>query len=86
MRDSIRAPRRTLDDRQMPGRTTRFVAAGGGFEVEYAGPVIRIWHESCLNHDLLPDDDGATVARWKATHRCGARVSPWDRGDFGGRA
>lgn len=86
VRDSTRGPRRTIDDRQATKSAKRFVAAGGGFEVEYAGPVVRIWHEPCLNHDLLPDDDCVTVARWKAIHRCGARVSPWDRGDFGGRA
>lgn len=64
---------------------TRFTAVGGGFDVERAGRVVRIWHGPCLNHDLLPDDDSATVARWMAVHRCGERVSPWDRGHFGGR-
>lgn len=65
--------------------TNRVVAVGDGFEVEYAGKFIRMWHSPCLNHDLLPNDDEATVETWKATHRCGDRIAPWDRGDVGGR-
>jgi hypothetical protein len=59
----------------------RFVSAGGGFDVEHAGPVIRIWCGVCDKHDHLPHDDEATVERWKAAHRCGERISQWDRGD-----
>jgi hypothetical protein len=60
---------------------TRFVPVGGGFELEYAGRFIRIWHAVCRNHDLLADDFAATVAERKASHRCGERISQWDRGD-----
>jgi hypothetical protein len=65
------------------GVANQFRAVGEGFEVEYAGPVIRIWHVPCLNHELLADDDRATVVERKAVHRCGERVSPWDRGEHG---
>jgi hypothetical protein len=64
----------------------RFVAIGGDFEVEYGGSVIRIWHAPCLNHDLLADDEEATVVDRKAVHRCGERISPWDRGELGVRS
>lgn len=66
--------------------TSHFGAVGEGFELEYAGQFIRIWHDACLNHVLLPGDDEATVESWKAAHRCGERSSPWDRGDFGVRS
>lgn len=58
----------------------RFVPVGGGFELEHAGQFVRIWHDVCRKHDLLPDDDEPTVNRWKAAHRCGARTSDWDYG------
>jgi hypothetical protein len=61
--------------------TNRFVPVGGGFELEYAGRFIRIWHAVCRNHDLLADDCATTVAERKASHRCGERISQWDRGD-----
>jgi hypothetical protein len=35
-------------------RTSRFVGVGDGFQVEYAGPVIRIWHDPGPNHDPIP--------------------------------
>jgi hypothetical protein len=61
--------------------TDRFFSVGGGFELEYAGRFIRIWHDVCRNHDLLVDDRAATVSERKASHRCGERISQWDRGD-----
>lgn len=61
---------------------SQFRSVGDGFEVEHAGQFIRIWCGACDKHDLLPDDDQATVDRWKAAHRHGARISPWDRGDL----
>lgn len=60
--------------------TTRFVSVGDTFELEYAGQFIRIWHDACRKHDLLPDDEESTVEKWKAAHRCGARTSDWGRG------
>lgn len=59
---------------------TRFVAVGDMFDVEYAGQFVRIWHDVCRKHDLLPDGDESTVKKWKAAHRCGDRTSGWDCG------
>lgn len=69
----------------MAGVTSRFVRVGDGFDVERAGRVIRIWCGTCDKHEHLPNDDAATIGAAKAAHRCGERVTPWSRGDVGGR-
>lgn len=60
--------------------TNRFVSIGDGFELEHAGRFLRIWHDVCLKHDLLPGDDKPTIDKWKVAHRCGPRTSDWDSG------
>jgi hypothetical protein len=64
---------------------SRFGRAGECFDLEHAGPVIRIWCRACSKHELLSDDEERTVEAAKEAHRCGERISPWDRGDTGGR-
>lgn len=63
----------------------RFVPVGVLFDVEHAGPVIRIWCTACNKHEHLGDDSDNTVAAAKASHRCGERTSAWDCGTRGRR-
>lgn len=64
----------------------QFVAIAEGFDLEYAGPVIRIWCQACDKHEGLPDDEDATVEAARAEHRCGERTSPWHVGEIGVRS
>jgi hypothetical protein len=60
--------------------TGRFVPVDGRFDLEHAGPVVRIWCNTCDKHELLPDDDEQTVDEARKAHRCGPRTSDWDCG------
>lgn len=56
--------------------TARAVALG--YVITYDGPVNRLWHDACHNHENLPDLTNATVERLVADHLCGPRTSAWD--------
>ena len=62
--------------------SNRFVPVGVRFDLEHAGPVIRIWCNTCDKHQLLPDDGDGTVDAARKSHRCGPRTSDWDCGGF----
>lgn len=57
--------------------TNRFVPVGDGFEVEHAGPIIRIWCGGCDKHGHLSDDDQSTV---EGRRRCISVASESHRG------
>lgn len=57
------------------GPTVRTVALG--FVVTYDGPISRLWHDACRNHENLPDLTDATIVRLVAGHVCGPRTSAW---------
>ena len=64
---------------------SRFVDLGGFFDIEYAGPFIRIWCGACDKHEPLPDDEPGTLEAARVAHRCGERVSLWESADLGSR-
>lgn len=58
----------------------QFVPVEGGFALEHAGPVVRLWCDVCNKHQLLPDKGAETIGATREAHRCGPRTSPGDSG------
>jgi hypothetical protein len=62
-------------------RRPQFVALDRLFDLEHAGPIVRIWCNACDKSQVLADDAIATVETARESHQCGPRTSVWDKGE-----
>ena len=73
------SPARVGSSAAVPG-AGQFVALDRLFDLERAGPIVRIWCRGCDKHQVLAGGGVATVEAARESHCCGPRTSGWGTG------